>query len=87
MYGYSQKIFWWSQHFHVTEDPSPPLRVIIERLDVASSPVVASQEATNASADFGTAMLTGVNLPTLGCWKITGEYTAAELSFTVWVAP
>jgi hypothetical protein len=46
-----------------------------------------TEEATNASADFGTAMLTGVYVPSLGCWKITGQYQEAELSFVVWVAP
>jgi hypothetical protein len=86
-YGYSQKIFWWSQHFDVKTDPFPVFAVILERLDVPSVPVTAAEEATNASADFGTAMLTGVDLPTLGCWKITGQYQEAELSFVVWVAP
>jgi hypothetical protein len=32
-------------------------------------------------------MLVGIDLPTLGCWKITGKYADAELSFVVWVAP
>jgi hypothetical protein len=88
-YGYSQKIFWWSQHFDVSTDPYPALKVILEQLDTdaPSSLQVAAEEATNASADFGTAMLTGVDLPTLGCWKITGQYQKAELSFVVWVAP
>jgi len=88
-YGYSQKIFWWSQHFDVRTDPYPELTVIIEQLDTdaPSSRVVIAEKATNASADFGTAMLTGVDLPTLGCWKITGQYQQAELSFVVWVAP
>jgi hypothetical protein len=88
-HGYSQKIFWWSQHFDVTTDPYPELTVSIEQLDTdtPSSPVVIAEQATNASADFGTAMLTGVDLPTLGCWKITGQYQQAELSFVVWVAP
>jgi hypothetical protein len=26
-----------------------------------------------------------INLPTLGCWKITAHSEAAELSFVVWV--
>jgi hypothetical protein len=88
-YGYTQKVFWWSQDFHVSEDPYPVFRLTIERLDAGapSSPVVVSEEATNASAGFGTAMLTGVDIPELGCWKITGKYGEAELSFVVWVAP
>jgi hypothetical protein len=87
--GYPQKIFWWSQNFDVSIDPYPAFRLSIERLDedMLSSPVVVSEDATNASADFGTAMLTGVGIPELGCWKITGRYKESELSFVVWVAP
>jgi hypothetical protein len=33
------------------------------------------------------AMMTGVDFPSLGCWKITGKYKKSELSFVVWVAP
>jgi hypothetical protein len=85
--GYSQKVFWWSQDFDVSEDPYPAFRLILEQLDVASAPIVVTEEATNASADFGTAMLTGVEIPAPGCWKITGQYRQSELSFVVWVAP
>jgi hypothetical protein len=87
--GYSQKVFWWSQHFNVKKDPFPPLTVMIEHLDVvdSSSPILVTEQATNASADFGTAMLTGVELPTPGCWKITGQYQDWALSFVVWVIP
>jgi len=86
-YGYTQKIFWWSQDFNREAEPYPAFTVTSERLDVPSSPLVLSEEATNASADFGTAILTGVAIPTLGCWKITGKYKDAELNFVVWVAP
>jgi hypothetical protein len=87
--GYTQKIFWWSKDFDVGKDPYPAFRLTIERLDAEapSSPIVVSEEATNASADFGTAMLTGVEIPELGCWKITGQYLESELSFVVRVAP
>ena len=85
--GYGQKVFWWSQSFDVATDPYPAFTVIIEQLDVPSSPIVVAEQATNASADFGTAMLTGVEIPNLGCWKVTGQYNDAELSFVVWVAP
>lgn len=87
--GYGQKVFWWSEHFDVSTNSYPPFTVIIEQLDADAppSPIVVAEEATNASADFGTAMLTGVEIPALGCWKITGRYQDAELSFVVWVAP
>lgn len=87
--GYSQKVFWWSQSFDTKVDPFPAFTVILERLDASapSAPIVAAEQATNASADFGTAMLTGVEIPSTGCWKVTGQYGEAELSFVVWVAP
>jgi hypothetical protein len=85
--GYSQKVFWWSEAFDVSVNPYPPFTLLLERLDVQSAPAVVAEKATNASADFGTAMLTGVEIPSPGCWQITGQYNDAELSFVVWVAP
>jgi hypothetical protein len=85
--GYTQKVFWWRDGYVWTEEPEPELIVTGERLDAHAAPLNASK-ATNASAsDIGSAMLVGVDVPTLGCWKITGKYREAELSFVVWVAP
>jgi hypothetical protein len=30
-------------------------------------------------------MLTGVDVPTPGCWEIMGDYKGQKLSFVVWV--
>ena len=85
--GYTQKVFWWRDGYVWTEEPEPVLTVTGERLDASAPPLHASK-ATNASAsDIGSAMLVGVDIPTLGCWKITGKYADTELSFVVWVAP
>jgi hypothetical protein len=85
--GYTQKIFWWSNLFSLKDELEPELVVTGERLDSAAPPLKASK-ATNASAaDIGSAMLVGVDFPTAGCWKITGQYKKTELSFVVWVAP
>src|SRR6266508_690609 len=85
--GYTQKVFWWRDGYVWTEEPQPALTVTGERLDAPAPPLHAS-EATNAYAgDIGSAMLVGVDMPTLGCWKITGKYADTELSFVVWVAP
>jgi len=85
--GYTQKVFWWRDGYVWTEEPEPALTVTGERLDASAPPLHASK-ATNASAsDIGSAMLVGVEMPTLGCWKITGKYGDAEVSFVVWVAP
>ena len=85
--GFTQKVFWWRDGYVWTEEPEPALIVTGERLDASAPPLNASK-ATNAYAsDIGSAMLVGVDLPTLGCWKITGKYGDAEVSFVVWVAP
>jgi hypothetical protein len=85
--GYTQKVFWWWDGYDWTEEPEPNLTVTGERLDASAPPLIASK-ATNAYAsDLGSAMLVGVDFPTPGCWKITGKYADAELSFIVWVAP
>jgi len=84
--GYTQKIFWWREGYDMSTEPNPALTVTGTRLDASTPPFMASG-ATNASADFGEAMLMGVDIPTAGCWKITGHYKGHELSFVVWVAP
>jgi len=85
--GYTQKVFWWRDGYGWTEEPEPALTVTGERLDAPAPPLHASR-ATNAYAsDIGSAMLVGVDMPTLGCWRITGKYGEAEVSFVVWVAP
>jgi hypothetical protein len=85
--GYTQKVFWWREGYVWTEEPEPDLIVTGERLDAPAPPLNVSK-ATNANADdIGSAMLVGVDFPTLGCWKITGQYKNTELSFVVWVAP
>ena len=85
--GYTNKEFWWRDGYVWNEEPQPDLIVTGERLD-AEVPALVASKATNAYADdIGSAMLVGVDFPTGGCWKITGQYKDAELSFVVWVAP
>lgn len=85
--GYTQKVFWWREGYVWNEEPQPDLVVTGERLDASAPPLNASK-ATNAYAsDIGSAMLVGVDFPTPGCWKITGQSKKSELSFVVWVAP
>lgn len=87
-HGYTQKIFWWREGYIWYEEPQPELTVTAERLDAKAPPLVVASHATNAFADdIGSAMLVGVDFPTFGCWKITGHYKDAELSFVIWVAP
>jgi len=81
--GYTQKLLWWRVGYSWTEEPQPDLQVSGYRLDDPSISFSPSP-ATNAFApDIQSAMLIGVDFPTTGCWKITGRYADAELSYVV----
>ena len=84
--GYTQKIAWWRQGYDMYTEPTPNLIVTGKRLDESAPPLMASN-ATNASADLGDMMMVGVDIPTLGCWEVKGQYYGHDLSFVVWVAP
>jgi hypothetical protein len=85
--GYTQKVLWWRKGYSWTNEPQPQLTVTGRRVDASAPPLNASR-ATNAFAeDIQSAMLVGVDFPTLGCWQITGRYAGTELSIVVWVAP
>ncbi len=79
--AYSQKVFWWSRDY----DGKIPLSVSGKRID-GSAPPLRSSPATNAFAeDIGSSILVGVELPSAGCWEITGHLKRATISFVVWV--
>ncbi len=87
--GYSQKIVWWREGYVGTSELQPALKITGKQLDGTKTFAVAG--ATNAqSSDFGGngwAIMSGVEIPALGCWEITGEYNGAKLSFVVEVTP
>jgi uncharacterized protein YceK len=82
--GLGQKTFWWSADWVPGNEPEPAISVEGLRLDGPGS--FASGPGTNATADFGTAMLVGVVVPTPGCWGLTARYRGASLSIVVSVA-
>jgi hypothetical protein len=83
--GFRQKVFWWRPRYNGRVEPSPQLTVRGRRLHEDGSFVAG--RATNAhSDDLGWAMLTVVDVPSAGCWELTGQYADGELTFVVYVA-
>ena len=80
------KIFWGSVDYDRHREGNADLKVTGRRLDGEAPPLVA-HKATNALGDPYDAILTGVYVPSPGCWEITGEYKSQKLSFVVWVYP
>ena len=82
-----QKVFWWSRGYDYQTDPEPNLIVTGRRLDAPAPPLTASGATNGSRGDIGSFMVVGIDIPTLGCWEITGRNVGAVLSFVVWVAP
>ena len=80
----SNKLFWWRQGYDAYREPRPKLIITGKRLD-SLAPNLKADRATNAFAPPRSAMLIGVELPTTGCWQITGRYEDDELTFVAWV--
>lgn len=81
--GLTQKTFWWSADWPARAEPEPAITVVGTRLDGPGT--FTYSPGTNASADFGTAMLLGIDFPSPGCWQLTGRYRVAVLSYVVWI--
>jgi hypothetical protein len=81
---FRQKLFWWHEGYNARRDPRPSLKVTGKRLDSPAPPI--QSEASNGWTDDADHpfIVNGINLPSLGCWRITGHFEDAELSFVVW---
>lgn len=77
----TRKTFWWSTEWSPDGEPQPAIAVTGQRLDAPGS--FHGGPATIATADFGTAMLVGLEVPEPGCWRVIGTYRGTALSFVV----
>ena len=84
--GFRNKVFWWSSAWDWRHEMKPELTVTARRLD-RDAPTLSVFPATNAhnSSDIHHAMLVALDIPTTGCWELTGEYRGQTLSYVVWV--
>jgi hypothetical protein len=82
------KLTYWHRGFDWRKEPQPELTVIAKRLDRAAPPVAAGGAvAVFVTTERAAMMVTGFDIPSAGCWKITAQYRGNELSFIVSVQP
>jgi hypothetical protein len=79
---YRDKIFWWRKGYDRRSENPPELKVSGKRLDAPAPPLYA-----NAAFVKIPAMVTGIDVPTVNCWEITGNYKGDKLTFIVWIGP
>jgi hypothetical protein len=85
--AYRNKLFWWREGYDGMHDPQPKLKVTGERLDAAAPPLQSDEQANAGWKDDSKHpfIVAGIDIPTLGCWKITGSFRDEQLSYVVWV--
>ena len=85
--GYVTKLVFWAKGFNWRKEPSPELILTARRTD-GDSPSMAVDHANAVFISGKTpAMMTGIRIPTSGCWEVTGHYRSKTLTFMVWVEP
>ena len=85
--GTRNKFWWWREGWEFDTDlraNEPGLIVTARRID-GEAPIVRKPRVTNAELGSGWAMLLMLELPTSGCWEITGNYRSEYVSMVVWV--
>lgn len=85
--GTRNKFWWWRDGWKWNTDElanDPGLIVTARRIDAEAPPAPVSP-VTNGGLSTGWAMLLMLELPTSGCWEITGNYRSEHLSMVVWV--
>jgi hypothetical protein len=87
--AFMQKLFWWREGYVVRNHERPMLKIILERLDPPAAPFQVDAHAnaawTNERDQNHPFIVAGIDIPTLGCWKITGSFEDAKLTYVVWV--
>jgi hypothetical protein len=76
------KLIWRSAGFKPGMETN--LAVTVKPLNGAQATAVVLGNTNAYAGDFGGwAMMTGIDLPSAGCWEITGRYRGEELRFVV----
>jgi hypothetical protein len=97
---YDAKLVYWRAGFDAGIEHNPDLTVVARRLDFPA-PLVWTEHASGIKmsddpSPGGMAMMTGMTLPTAGCWEIAARYCPTPheyphkyqtLSIIVWLNP
>jgi len=86
--GTRDKFWWWREGWEFDTDlraNEPGLIITARRID-GDAPIVSKPRVTNAELGGKSwAMLLMLEIPTSGCWEITGNYRSEYVSMVVWV--
>ena len=85
---YRQKLLWYSEGYDWHRDPEPKLKLTGRRLDSAAPPLKTGEHGNGGWSEdpYYSFIVDSINVPTVGCWKITAQFIDAEVSYVIWVA-
>ena len=86
---YYKGMGWGRAAYDRYTEPHPMLKVTGKRLDAKVSPLVQRDAHGCCSVTDGeqprfSVIAVAFDLPTLGCWEITGQYKGEALTFVIW---
>jgi len=79
---------WGRKGYDRDAEPQPKLKITGRRLDAPAPPlgrVQTSLESVFDGPQPPPMMDSIIDLPSLGCWEITGQYDDDKLTFVIWV--
>jgi hypothetical protein len=82
-HGLFDKSFWWRRGYDWRTETTPRLRVTGRRLDTPAATATSSDATNGFEPSMGAFMLVGLELPSGGCWELTGHYRGRSLRFVV----
>ena len=86
--GYSTKLIFWRRGFDWRKEPEPQLIITGRHLDGdAPAIAVAHANAVCIPSRDAAGRMTLIDIPTAGCWELTGRYDGHTLTFLVSVEP
>jgi hypothetical protein len=85
--AFRNKLFWWHEGYDGRTENPPNLSVTGKRLGAPASPLTTDEHANSGWTNDSQHpfMVSGIFIPTLGCWQITGDYKGEKLTFVVLV--
>jgi hypothetical protein len=83
--GYIQKMAWFSNLYNWKSEPQPAIEVVGTRVDNPAPPLTVLSIINGHTETLPSVMGVRVNVPSLGCWEITGKYREHKLTFVVLV--
>jgi hypothetical protein len=82
---FRQKLAFWRQGYDAYAKTQARLTVSGRRIDATALPLQTDGPGSPSGHGGRSFLMTGINLPTAGCWEITGRYESDEVTFVVWV--